>query len=156
MISFAVPASGACRRTRASHDSLMSNMAAYSRPFGRTPMLVYASSGTRLAVLPRPPMPSASARRLAGSTVSTRTRPPSRAAAVAASAADVVVLPTPPGPQATTTSFAESICSSLRASSASPASARSAALAAAAALARPPRRGAAPSAPAATRRGGLT
>ena len=56
-------------------------------------------------------MPSASASRRAGSTVSTSTRPPMWVAAVAAIAAAVVVLPTPPEPQTSTISLAASMAS---------------------------------------------
>ena len=76
-----------------------------ARPGASRPRPRKASSGTRRSVLPIPSSPSASARRRAGSTVSTRTLPPRWAAAMAAAAAAVVVLPTPPGPQATTISL---------------------------------------------------
>ena len=96
--------SGACLRMRASHDSFVSSIAAHNSPRGRAPARVNASSGTRVSRLPIPSRPRASASRLAGSIVNTRTLPPWRHAAMAAAAAAVVVLPTPPGPQATTIS----------------------------------------------------
>jgi hypothetical protein len=88
-------------------------MAAHSSPRGRWPDVSKAAAGTRVASLPRaPPTPMASARRRAGSTVSTSTRPPRSVAANVAKAAAVVVLPTPPEPHVTTISFAASSCSS--------------------------------------------
>src|SRR5579864_1067698 len=110
-IRSAVPASGAWRRMRLSHDCLVSSIAAHSSPLGFTPASANASSGTRAATLPNAPTPSASASRLAGSTVSTRTFPPWRTAAIAAAAAAVVVLPTPPEPHAITISCDTSSCS---------------------------------------------
>ena len=97
MIWLAVEGSGGYLRTSAIHDSVMSSMAAYSAPFGRTRASAKDSSGTRRATLPSPPTPRASASLRAGSTVSTSTRPPRRWAAMAPSAAEIVVLPTPPG-----------------------------------------------------------
>ena len=96
----AVAASGAWRRTRPSHACLVSSIAAHSSPRGATPASWNAASGTRVAALPRPSSPSASASRRAGSTVSTSTLPPWCTAAMAAAAAAVVVLPTPPEPHA--------------------------------------------------------
>jgi len=58
--------------------------------------------GTRCGSLPRSWMPSAWARRLAGSMVNTTTVRPYSAARIAIAAA-VVVLPTPPAPQHTIT-----------------------------------------------------
>ncbi len=81
-ISSRVRRSGAWRRMRSSHDSFMSSMAAHSSPRGRTPAARKASSGTRCSWLPRPSSPRASASRRAGSTVSTRTLPPWRTAAM--------------------------------------------------------------------------
>ena len=93
-------ASGAWRRISSSQPALVSSIAAHSSPRGvdagrrRTP-----SAGTRVAVLPSAPTPSASASRRAGSTVSTSTLPPWSTAAASPSAAAIVVLPTPPDPQ---------------------------------------------------------
>src|SRR5436305_4191775 len=109
---WAVAASGACRLMRASHDSLVSSMAAHSSPRGCTPACLKASGGTGFSLLPNPSSPRALARRRAGSTVTTSTLPPSDAAAMAAAAAAVVVLPTPPDPQTMASSFAASRCSS--------------------------------------------
>ena len=95
-------------RTRSSQLCLVSSMAAHSSPRGVTPACLNTSSEMRTSWLPIPFSPSASASRRAGSTVSTRTRPPCSAAAMAPTAAAVVVLPTPPGPQAMTISLAES------------------------------------------------
>src|SRR5664280_1060981 len=104
-ISSRVCSSGAWCRMRASHDSLVSSMAAHNWPLGFTPAARKASSGTRCSVLPMPSRPRALASRLAGSTVSTSTLDPCLTAAITAAAAAVVVLPTPPGPQATTISL---------------------------------------------------
>ncbi len=102
-----VSASGACVRMRSSQLCLVSSIAAHSSPLGWAAAPVNTSSGMRTSSFPIPFRPSASARRRAGSTVSTSTRPPCSTTAVAASAAAVVVLPTPPGPHAMTMSLAE-------------------------------------------------
>ena len=93
-----VSASGAWRRMRSSQLCLVSSMAAHSSPLGWAAAPANTSSGMRTSSFPIPLSPSASASRRAGSTVSTRTRPPCSTTAVAASDAAVVVLPTPPGP----------------------------------------------------------
>src|SRR5687767_6766118 len=103
-----VAASGACDRTRSSHDSFVSSMAAHSSPRGSTPAAANSRDGTCDSTLPNCSSPSAFARRRAGSTVMTRTFPPRWAAAIAAAAAAVVVLPTPPEPQKITISLAAS------------------------------------------------
>ena len=105
-LAWRVSASGACRAIRSSQLCLVSSMAAHSSPRGLTPAALNTSSATRTSALPMPLSPSASASRLAGSTVSTSTRPPCSAAAMAATEAAVVVLPTPPGPQAMAISLA--------------------------------------------------
>src|SRR5437762_9662914 len=112
MMRWAVAASGACRWTSASHDSLVSSMAAHSSPRGCTPACLKASLGTGFSLLPKPSRPRALAKRRAGSTVTTSTLPPSDAAAMAAAAAAVVVLPTPPDPHTMAISLAASRCSS--------------------------------------------
>src|SRR5437588_9826450 len=109
---WAVAASGAWRWMRASHDSLVSSMAAHSSPRGSTPADLKASAGTGFSMLPMPSRPRALAKRRAGSTVTTSTLPPSDAAARAAAAAEVVVLPTPPDPHTMAISLAASRCSS--------------------------------------------
>ena len=60
------------------------------------------SPATSVGVLGSDSTPRASARRRAGSTVTTQARRPARAAA-RAKVAETVVLPTPPEPQHTTT-----------------------------------------------------
>src|SRR5918995_779614 len=105
-IASRVAGSGAWVRTSSSHDCLVSSIAAHSSPRGRAPASVNSSVGTCVSTLPKRSSPRALARRLAGSTVMTRTLPPSWAAAWAAAAAAVVVLPTPPEPQQITISFA--------------------------------------------------
>ena len=83
----------AYRRSSSSKVPLGSSMSAHSSP-GQSPSI-------RRGVLARVSTPRASARRLAGSMVTTQARRPRRAAS-RAKAADTVVLPTPPDPQHTT------------------------------------------------------
>ncbi len=78
---FVVAASGACRRTRSSHDCFVSSIAADSSPLGSIPAIFSTSSGTRWASLPMPSRPSAVASRRAGSMVSSSVLPPRRIAA---------------------------------------------------------------------------
>src|SRR5215208_5267285 len=92
-----VSASGACLRTRSSKVALGSSIIAQSSPFISIPHGSKSLGSTILGVLPSSSRPSESARRLAGSIVSTATFWP-RAASPAARAAEVVVLPTPPDP----------------------------------------------------------
>ncbi len=80
--------------TSASKVDLVSSMSAHSSP-GQSPL-------TSRGSLVSSPSPRASARRRAGSMVTTHARRPS-CAACTASAAALVVLPTPPDPQHTTT-----------------------------------------------------
>ena len=105
--------SGAWVRIRSSHDCFVSSIAAQSSPRGVTAASRHTSSVMRTSSFPIPFNPNASARRRAGSTVSTSTRPPCSTTAMAASAAAVVVLPTPPGPQAITMSLAASSCATV-------------------------------------------
>src|SRR5919202_4681791 len=107
----AVALSGACRWTSSSHDCLVSSMAAHSSPRGSTPASLNADGSILRSTLPRLSMPRASARRRAGSTVSTSVLLPRATADMAAAAAAVVVLPTPPDPQQTAISLAASRCS---------------------------------------------
>ena len=101
-----VRASGAWRRTRSSQLCLVSSMATHSSPRGRTPAAVNASGGTWVSTFPTASRPRALARRRAGSTVSTSTRPPRWAAAIVPRAAATLVLPTPPEPHVMTISLA--------------------------------------------------
>ena len=92
-----VSASGACLRTSSSKVAFASSIIAQSSPFISTPQGSKSCGSTIFGVFPSSSRPSESARRLAGSIVSTHTFWP-RAARPAARAAEVVVLPTPPDP----------------------------------------------------------
>src|SRR4051794_15187927 len=74
-----------------------SSIIAHSSPRISTPCPAKRDGSTRCGSLPSCSRPSALARRLAGSIVTTATRRPSAAMPIA-SAAEVVVLPTPPDP----------------------------------------------------------
>ena len=76
---------------------MASSIIAQSSPFISTPWLSNRAGSTRSASLPSSFIPSESARRFAGSIVSTQTLSP-RAAIPTAIEAEVVVLPTPPEP----------------------------------------------------------
>src|SRR5687767_5322136 len=88
-----VASSGARRSISASNVRLESSISAHSSPS--------KSPSTRRGSFPSSSSPSESARRFAGSIVTTATLRP-RSAIPIASAAAVVVLPTPPGPAQTT------------------------------------------------------
>ena len=92
-----VSSSGAWRATSSSKVALASSIIAHSSPSISIPCASNSFGSTRLASLPSSFRPSESARRLAGSIVSTQTFSP-RAAIPVAIAAEVVVLPTPPEP----------------------------------------------------------
>ena len=81
----------------------MSSIAADSSPWAGAPARRSLALEMTTGSLPIPLIPSAVARRLAGSTVSTSTRLSSVVARAIASDALSVVLPTPPPPQHTTT-----------------------------------------------------
>src|SRR5919108_1365180 len=93
-----VSSSGACRRTSSSKVAFASSIIAHSSPPSvSTPASLNSAGSTWRSSFPSSGRPSESARRLAGSIVSTETFLP-RAAIPAAIAAEVVVLPTPPEP----------------------------------------------------------
>src|SRR5215213_1431110 len=96
-ISSRVAASGDSRSITSSNVRLASSIIAHSSPRISTPWGAKRAGSTRCGSLPSCSRPSALARRLAGSIVTTATRRPS-AAIPMASAAEVVVLPTPPEP----------------------------------------------------------
>src|SRR3954447_6473347 len=96
-ISSRVAASGASRSMTSSNVRFASSIIAHSSPRISTPCPAKRDGSTRCGSLPSCSRPSALARRLAGSIVTTATRRPSAAMPIA-SAADVVVLPTPPDP----------------------------------------------------------
>ena len=76
-------------------------MSAHSSPVISTPWSLNRAGSTSIGSLPSSSRPSESARRLAGSIVTTATFMPCSAMPIA-SAAAVVVLPTPPDPAHTT------------------------------------------------------
>src|SRR3954468_2372518 len=92
-----VAASGASRSITSSNVRLASSIIAHSSPRISTPCGAKRAASTRRGSLPSWARPSALARRLAGSIVTTATRSPWAAMPIA-SAAEVVVLPTPPEP----------------------------------------------------------
>src|SRR5215210_3724528 len=96
-ISSRVAASGASRSITSSNVRLASSIIAHSSPRISTPCGAKRAASTRCGSLPSCARPSALARRLAGSIVTTATRSPWAAMPIA-SAAEVVVLPTPPEP----------------------------------------------------------
>src|SRR3954447_25259074 len=96
-ISSRVAASGASRSITSSNVRLASSIIAHSSPRISTPCGAKRAASTRRGSLPSWARPSALARRLAGSIVTTATRSPWAAMPIA-SAAGVVVLPTPPEP----------------------------------------------------------
>src|SRR3954471_8302485 len=96
-ISSRVAASGASRSITSSNVRLASSIIAHSSPRISTPCGAKRAASTRRGSLPSCSSPSALARRLAGSIVTTATRSPWAAMPIA-SAAEVVVLPTPPEP----------------------------------------------------------
>ena len=87
----------ACGRPRRTSAFASSIIAQSSPPPGSTPASANSAGSTWRSALPSSGRPSESARRFAGSIVSTATFLP-RAAIPAAIAAEVVVLPTPPEP----------------------------------------------------------
>ena len=89
--------SGASFSITSSKVRLASSIIAHSSPFISIPCGRKRSGSTSRGSLPSSFIPSALARRLAGSIVTTATRSPSAAMPIA-SAAEVVVLPTPPEP----------------------------------------------------------